>query len=105
MTHYYLNDDHTFRPCSLMEWANQFETMDRHIGDDHVSDNAHVSTVWLGTNHNFFGGKPLLFETMIFSRGDEAWADQFQFRYSSWEQAKRGHELAVELIKQGFAES
>ncbi len=40
---YYLNEDKTYRPAELMEWAEQFENMNRHVGSDMV-DGKHVST-------------------------------------------------------------
>lgn len=52
-----------------------------------------VSTVFLGLDHNFGEGKPLLFETMIFT-GEH---DGYQERYSTWEEAVEGHKKACEL--------
>jgi len=54
-----------------------------------------VSTVFLGMDHQFGQGEPILFETMIFG-GDH---DEFQERYSTWEQAEAGHEAAVKKVK------
>lgn len=52
--------------------------------------NYFISTVDLGMNlNNFFGGKPLYYETMIF---DEAERGIFQTRYDKKENAVRGHE-------------
>lgn len=52
-----------------------------------------VSTVFLGLDHSWGGGTPILFETMIF--GGEH--DQFQERYSTWAEAEAGHRAACEL--------
>jgi hypothetical protein len=49
-----------------------------------------VSTVFLGINHNFGDGPPILFETMIF---DGKSSDR-QWRYATWEEAERGHKVA-----------
>ena len=46
-----------------------------------------VSTVFLGLNHNFDGGKPLLFETLADVGGNDDVVD----RYETWKQAERGH--------------
>lgn len=54
-----------------------------------------VSTVFLGLDHAFGGGTPVLFETMIF--GGEH--DQYQERYHTLEEAMLGHERAVALVK------
>ena len=105
MTHYVLLEDHTFRPCHFMEWAEQFESMTkegkRHIGDDMVGD-YHVSTVWLGLDHNYYGGAPLLFETMVFN-GDHS-GDIYMDRYTTWDEALEGHKKAIEWVKDGCNE-
>jgi len=56
------------------------------VGKDQVGE-VEVSTVFLGLNHQFFDGPPLVFETMVFGglRGD------YQKRYSTWVEAERGH--------------
>jgi hypothetical protein len=52
-----------------------------------------VSTVFLGIDHNFGNGPPLLFETMVF--GGEY--DGYCKRYSTWEEAEGGHKTACAL--------
>jgi len=60
---------------------------------------AEVSTVFVGIDHNFSSsGPPLLFETMIF--GGEH--DEYQERYSTWEEAEEGHERAVAKARAGW---
>lgn len=46
-----------------------------------------VSTVFLGVDHAFLGGPPVLFETMVF--GGERDGDME--RYCTWEEAEAGH--------------
>lgn len=94
---YFLNPDHSYRPCDVFEWGEQFEKMDRHIADE-IVEGKHVSTVWLGNDHNFFGGPPLLLETMVF---DIEGSDIYMRRYTTWEQAVEGHKKAVEWVKSG----
>ncbi len=56
-----------------------------------------VFTTFLVINHSFFGGPPLVFETMI--QDDLGrWLD-FQERYSTWEEAEVGHQAAIEWAK------
>jgi hypothetical protein len=56
----------------------------------------YVSTVWLGLDHSYgFEGPPMIFETLIFG-GD---LDGEMWRYSTREEAKEGHERAVELVR------
>jgi hypothetical protein len=52
-----------------------------------------ISTVFLGIDHSYNGGTPVLFETMIF--GGEH--DLYQERYCTWDEAEEGHRLACEL--------
>jgi hypothetical protein len=102
MNKYYLNEDKTYRPAGLMEWAEQFETMDRHVLDDKI-DGHRVSTIWLGLDHNYFGGKPLVFETMIFvdeDGGNDIYCD----RYSTWEEAEKGHMQALSWLMERLRE-
>ena len=53
-----------------------------------------VSTVFLGMDHSFGGGPPLLFETMIFGGKSDGYMD----RYSTWQEAEAGHEAACLLV-------
>jgi len=81
-------------PATLMEWAAWFETAARHIARDDVAD-AHVSTVFLGIDHSFGGGPPLLFETMVFGGP----LDGEQERYSTLDEAEAGHAAMIEKVK------
>lgn len=67
-----------------------------------------VSTVWLGMDHSFgLGGRPILFETMVFQRDqrddrddeDVGVRDLDCVRYWSEEEALKGHEDMVTLIR------
>lgn len=50
-----------------------------------------VSTVWLGSDHNFLDkGPPLIFETMVF-RGPEGLLEVDCDRYATLEEAEEGH--------------
>lgn len=55
---------------------------------------ARVSTVWLGLDHQFGDGPPLIFETMVFPA--ESSMDLDCERYSTEEEAKAGHSAMVE---------
>jgi hypothetical protein len=56
-----------------------------------------VSTVFLALDHNLRpGGKPLLFETMVFSPAS-GWQDTE--RYHSWAEAELGHQTATDRIR------
>lgn len=54
-----------------------------------------ISTVWLGLDHQYGDGPPLIFETMQFGGND----DQECERYSTIEEAKAGHDAWVKRIE------
>lgn len=100
---YKLNDDHSTEPCSMEEFGHLMQNL-RENDRKHVVKETYlghfISTVFLGLNHNFDGsGSPLLFETMIF-HPDSKWNELYADRYSTWEEAKEGHELAKKWLKQ-----
>lgn len=78
----------------VLTWAKEFETMDRKVKQTVLKNGKFVSTVFLGLNHNFGTGKPLIFETMVFrSKGDFRNLDME--RYSTEKEAKIGHKIMV----------
>lgn len=78
------------KPISMWEWVALFERP-RHVADTHL-DEVRVSTVWLGSDHNFSStGPPLIFETMVFGGP----LDEEQVRYATLEQARAGHDFMV----------
>lgn len=86
--------------CSdVMEWAKKLEEMDRTIEKtlftvDGVGEIG-VSTVFLGIDHQYGRGDPLIFETMIFG----GQLDQEMDRYSTYDQAMAGHAEMVKRLK------
>jgi len=56
-----------------------------------------VSTVWLGINHQFQSGPPLIFETMVFGPGPEI--DGCFGRWSTELEALIGHEEIVQQVR------
>jgi hypothetical protein len=94
--YYILNDDKTTSPVEdLMTWARSFETSDRRIARTVLEDDCVVSTVFLGLDHQFGNGPPLLFETMVFGGAD----DQLCWRYPNYDDAIAGHNKAVEQVR------
>lgn len=52
-----------------------------------------ISTVWLATDHGYFGGPPVLWETMVFRKGS---LQPLQtVRYTSAAMAVAGHDAIV----------
>lgn len=77
----------------LYKWAAWFENADRIVKQEELENGKYISTVFLGLDHNFGSGPPLLFETMVFSEdeGDELDCQ----RYPTWDEAVKGHEEMV----------
>lgn len=55
-----------------------------------------VSTVWLGLDHSFGDGPPLIFETMVFAEGSSM--DEDCRRYATQAQAQAGHVEMVTIV-------
>ena len=91
----------------LIKWAKWFETNDRHMALDIFrhgqAEETRVSTVFLGIDHNLApGGRPVLWQTMIFGGDDKL--DQYQHCYHTSSRARAGHQKAVEAVKKWLAE-
>lgn len=57
-------------PMDIDEWCKEFEK-ERHVAETVLPWGGYVSTVWLGLEHNFVFGRPLIFESMVFeSKGN-----------------------------------
>lgn len=80
-----------------MTWARWLEGADRHLGDATVAG-VRVSTVFLGTDHNWYGGPPILWETMTF--GPEPW-NECQWRWHTRDEAYAGHNRIVLALGEG----
>ena len=99
MSDKYILDGKTPVECDdLIKWAKWFETAKRHVAQDDIGG-VSVSTVFLGIDHAWGSGRPVLFETMIFGGP----LDQKQERYSTWEEAEAGHAEMVALVRGGNA--
>lgn len=97
MDWYVLEGKTPVKAKSLLEGSLAFEKLDRKVAKTQVSKDVEVSTVFLGLDHQFGLGPPLLFETMVF--GGEHHGDMD--RYTTWEEAEEGHKRMVkELRKQ-----
>lgn len=94
MADYYVLDGKEPRPVDMMTWAQSFEGDRVRVGKDTVGD-ATVSTVFLGLDHNWGDGPPLLFETMVFGGS----LDETCERYSTWDEAEAGHARMIERVK------
>jgi hypothetical protein len=84
------------------------ETHTRRVASTELADGAiHVSTVFLGVDHRFGNGRPILFETMVFyrcpiHRGGRTTDDEIQERYCTWLEAEAGHRRVVAEVRQNL---
>lgn len=93
---YYTLEGKTPVPTDMATWGRRFENSEqRRVARDTIGD-VYISTVFLGFDHSFDNGPPLIFETMIF--GGEH--DQWQERCSTWDEAEAMHAQAVALVAQ-----
>jgi len=110
-----LNPDHTVTPYTgtdeeqVLAWGKDFNDDARFLAQDEI-EGMMVSTIFLGIDHAFGHGPPILFETMWFSAGTrtftfagkehEAHEALDQRRYATWDEAMAGHaELVAEARK------
>lgn len=96
MSEYYDRDG---KPLTMMQWAQMLEKRGdenyKRVAETVLPDGKWVSTVWLGLDHQFGDGPPLIFETMVFpSRGE--FGDLDCQRYSTEAEALAGHAQMVE---------
>lgn len=101
MKNYYL-DGHTPVACdNLLEWAQKFDRQNRIVAQTHLPG-FFVSTVFLGLDHQWGDGPPLLFETMVFKVKDSKRGEDIDCRRcSTWEQAEQQHSEVVKELGAG----
>jgi hypothetical protein len=83
----------------LMEWCKDMEEGTRVVKQTRLPGDVLVSTVFLGLDHGFLSeGPPVLFETMIFGGNH----DQYQERYTTWDDAEKGHQEVLDKLAKGI---
>lgn len=97
---YILDDGKPLKVDDVLMWAQWFGTAERVVAADNVGD-ARILTVFLGFNHNWGFGDPILWETIIVG-GQHG---QHQTRYSSLEDAVAGHAEALARLNPYNTES
>ena len=87
MLNYYILDGHDAVPCDLYSLgAMMNDPKTQRVALTTIGESL-VSTVFLGLDHSFGVGPPILFETMVF----DGPLDQEQDRCTTWEQAEAMH--------------
>ena len=93
-----LDDEHrAVEVADVHEWGRFFEDHEkRRVNQTQVGE-ANVSTVFLGMDHGWGAGPPVLFETMIFHGP----YDQGTWRWRTWDEAEAGHAAIVAALEAG----
>jgi hypothetical protein len=79
-------------PIEDMAEASRQWRLHKHVARTKVYEGCEVSTVFLGLDHRFGDGPPIVFETMVFGGP----FDQDCDRYESWDEAVAGHARIVD---------
>jgi hypothetical protein len=80
----------------LLEWTRDYgDHANRIVRQDTLPNGYFVSTVWLGLDHGWGKGLPLIFETMVFP--PDSRQDEYCERYATEAEEIIGHRHAVDL--------
>ena len=93
MNNYILDGHRAIVEPDLLKWAKWFESGNRRVDEAKIGD-VRVSTVFLGIDISFDGGKKQLFETMIFGGAN----DEYCNRCETWDEAVKMHKIACDLV-------
>jgi hypothetical protein len=84
------------QPMQLLEWVGAMENPEyKRVAETTLPDGKWISTVWLGLDHSFGQGRPLIFETMVFEGKASGTKSLDQDRYSTEAEARAGHDAMV----------
>jgi hypothetical protein len=93
----YILDGHTpVAMDDMHQWGRWMETAGRRVAFFELGG-VSISTVFLGLDHQFANGPPLLFETMVFKGGEEV--SGRTRRCSTWDEAEAQHAEAVAIVE------
>jgi hypothetical protein len=95
-SHYILIGQSVVLEPDLLTWCEWFETADRIVFQTEIPGGI-VSTVFLGLDHQWGKGPPLLFETMVFRDGEAGDC----YRCSTWLEAEAQHAEVLQKVKVG----
>lgn len=103
--------DRQARPITGGQWEVLHANPDYQRLGLHEQDGWMVSTVWLGIDHSFGRGDPVIFETMIFPPDKSAeplmremlGTEEFQLRWHTEQMALIGHAASVDALRLGLS--
>ena len=91
---YYILEGHNVVQIEdVNEWGRFFGSKDRVVAKTDKGE-IQVSTVFLGLDHNFGEGPPLLFETMVFGGEHDGDCE----RCATWNEAEKQHRRMCEIV-------
>lgn len=95
--YYVLRNRKPVAVADVITWGIFFQNMDnrrvaRSVIEQPEHDPVTVSTVFLGMDHGWGDGPPLLFESMVFGGP----LNEQCYRYSTWEEAEAGHAILAD---------
>lgn len=93
---YYILENQKPKAVSETEYYEYWRGTAGSLWRDYI-EGTMISTVFLGCGYSYDNQLPALFETMVFGGPD----DQYQERYCTWEEAEKGHQRAVNMVKGG----
>lgn len=102
-----LDHMHQAIKASMKEWA-VWSSQDggdvRRVAFTDIGNGVSISTVFLGLNHNFGAGDPILFETMVFAdlQLNDFHMKETTRRYATWAEAQLGHNEVVALVRRAM---
>ena len=93
MSYYILSGKTPVKVDDFMTWVDNFQNQVKTVEYTKIG-NVTISTVFLGLDHNYDGGQPILFETMVFGGEYGGHID----RYHTWEEAEKGHHKVCAMV-------
>lgn len=98
--------DRQGKPITHDQWSALIQLHSAKIVAQSAVGGFYVSTVWMGIDMGMGLGPPLIFETMVWEEattGPPPWQgeDLLQWRYSTEDQARKGHQNILAMIKAG----
>lgn len=103
---FYILDDNglPLRCTDITKWAKFYDGHKNRRVAEHITHGIRVSTVFLGIDHSYGtgpeAGPPVLWETMTFGTGGIGWPENNMRRYTSAEDAMKGHLYIMDEIIQ-----
>ena len=96
----YILKNKKVRKATSEEMGTFMQTKKHILKQTTLKNGVFVSTIFLGLDHSWGGGAPILFETMVFkNKSIDATYDSDQERYTTYKEAMAGHKRWVQEYK------